>query len=85
MLNTFLYLSFIWFITVCILFYVNWNFYQGDDKTFKNIIRYMHCAEFLPIINTAMLIVIVLFFVMIIGSVYIVEIFKKIKNKFLRK
>lgn len=81
----FLYLSFIWFITVCILFYINWNFYQGDDKTFKNIIKYMHRTEFLPIINTAMLIVIVLLFVMIIGGVYIVEIFKKIKNNIFKK
>lgn len=79
---------FTYLLTVLIFFTYEWK-QCNDKKELKNIFSNMYMVEFIPYINTLILLFIIVFFIIFFGSFYfyvlLFELSKIIKYKKIRK
>ena len=73
---------FVWIISLIIWFYFEWITFPSGVRTMKNVIKWMSWMEFMPIVNTMLLTLIVGMAIIAFLSVFIIDNFKKICNKF---
>lgn len=66
MYNIILLIFISWIITSGLFFYIDWSWYENDNKTIKTVFQYSNKLEYMPIINTFLLVLLIMSFVFII-------------------
>lgn len=72
----------VYVVTLCLLFYIDWCFYYHNDKgrSVKTVLGYMNWVEFIPIVNTFILLIMIGFFGFVFLCNYISDFVKIIKK-----
>lgn len=72
----------VYVVTLCLLFYIDWSFYYHNEKgrSVKTILRYMNWIEFIPLVNTFILLIMIGFFGIVFLCNYISDFVKFIKK-----
>lgn len=73
-----------WIITFALCFYAEWIMFPDDNRTPKQVFKYMHYIEYTPILNTIALCAVLAFIIIGFSSVAIIRLQNWICEKIIK-